>query len=104
MNNFPKNTMVLGINAVYHESAAALVQDGKVLCAVEEERFSRLKHGKNRPGLQPQRTTLGGDSILSERQRSPRPGCCGLFLRARATFEHDRDRFLPSQSDQGVWD
>jgi carbamoyltransferase len=37
---------ILGINAVYHESAAALLVDGKLVAAVEEERFSRIKHGK----------------------------------------------------------
>lgn len=36
----------LGINAVYHDSAACLVQDGKVIAAVEEERFTAIKHGK----------------------------------------------------------
>lgn len=36
----------LGINAVYHDSAACLVQDGHVLAAAEEERFTRVKHGK----------------------------------------------------------
>jgi carbamoyltransferase len=37
---------ILGINAVYHESAAALVMDGALVAACEEERFSRCKHGK----------------------------------------------------------
>src|SRR4051812_48127786 len=37
---------VLGINALYHDPAAALVVDGKVVAAAEEERFSRRKHGK----------------------------------------------------------
>lgn len=37
---------VLGINCAYHESAAALVRDGQVLLAVEEERLNRRKHGK----------------------------------------------------------
>lgn len=37
---------ILGINAVYHESAAALVVDGELVAAVEEERFNRIKHGK----------------------------------------------------------
>ncbi|UHG93578.1 carbamoyltransferase family protein [Spirosoma oryzicola] len=36
----------LGINAVFHDSAATLVKDGVVLAAAEEERFSRIKHGK----------------------------------------------------------
>jgi carbamoyltransferase len=37
---------VLGINAVFHDPAAALVIDGAVVAAAEEERFSRRKHGK----------------------------------------------------------
>ena len=37
---------ILGINAVYHESAAALLVDGKVVAACEEERFNRVKHAK----------------------------------------------------------
>ncbi|MBV9707297.1 MAG: carbamoyltransferase [Chloroflexi bacterium] len=36
----------LGINAVYHDSAACLVQDGQMIAAAEEERFTRVKHGK----------------------------------------------------------
>ncbi|MCC9305903.1 carbamoyltransferase [Kitasatospora sp. RB6PN24] len=37
---------VLGINALFHDPAAALVVDGAVVAAAEEERFSRRKHGK----------------------------------------------------------
>ena len=37
---------ILGINSVYHESAAALLVDGVLVAAVEEERFNRIKHGK----------------------------------------------------------
>src|SRR4051794_30223890 len=37
---------VLGINAIFHDPAAALVVDGEVVAAAEEERFSRRKHGK----------------------------------------------------------
>lgn len=37
---------VLGINAVFHDPAAALVVDGRIVAATEEERFSRRKHGK----------------------------------------------------------
>ena len=37
---------VLGINSVFHAPAAALVIDGEVAAAAEEERFSRRKHGK----------------------------------------------------------
>jgi carbamoyltransferase len=37
---------VLGINAVFHDSAACLVKDGQLIAAVEEERFTHVKHGK----------------------------------------------------------
>jgi len=37
---------VLGVNAIYHDPAAALVVDGEIVAAAEEERFSRRKHGK----------------------------------------------------------
>src|SRR5947209_8067797 len=37
---------VLGINAIFHDPAAALVVDGVTIAAAEEERFSRRKHGK----------------------------------------------------------
>lgn len=37
---------VLGINALFHDPAAALVIDGRTVAAAEEERFSRRKHGK----------------------------------------------------------
>lgn len=37
---------ILGVNAVFHDSAAALVVDGQIVAAAEEERFSRRKHGK----------------------------------------------------------
>jgi len=38
--------LVLGVNAVFHDPAAALVVDGRVVAAAEEERFTRRKHGK----------------------------------------------------------
>ena len=36
----------LGVNAVYHDSAAALVKDGVVIAAAEDERFTHVKHAK----------------------------------------------------------
>ncbi len=36
----------LGINAAFHDPAACLVQDGRVIAAAEEERFTHIKHGK----------------------------------------------------------
>ena len=35
---------ILGISAYYHDAAAALVQDGKIVAAAQEERFTRIKH------------------------------------------------------------
>lgn len=37
---------ILGINSLYHESAACLLRDGVLVAAAEEERFTRFKHGK----------------------------------------------------------
>ncbi|HWC21756.1 MAG TPA: carbamoyltransferase C-terminal domain-containing protein [Flexivirga sp.] len=37
---------VLGINALFHDPSVALVVDGRIVAAAEEERFSRRKHGK----------------------------------------------------------
>jgi carbamoyltransferase len=37
---------VLGINAVFHDSAACIIKDGELLAATEEERFTHFKHGK----------------------------------------------------------
>ncbi len=33
---------ILGVSCFYHDSAAALIQDGKLVAAAEEERFSRI--------------------------------------------------------------
>ena len=40
---------VLGISAFYHDSAAALVQDGKIIAAAQEERFTRKKNDERFP-------------------------------------------------------
>jgi len=42
-------THVLGISAFYHDAAACLLRDGEVVCAVEEERLSRVKHDRAYP-------------------------------------------------------
>ena len=39
-------TSILGISAFYHDSAAALVVDGEVVAAAQEERFTRIKHDR----------------------------------------------------------
>ena len=40
---------ILGISAFYHDSAAALVVDGEIVAAAQEERFSRKKHDARFP-------------------------------------------------------
>ena len=40
---------VLGISAFYHDSAAALLIDGKIIAAAQEERFTRVKHDSSYP-------------------------------------------------------
>ena len=42
-------TSILGISAFYHDSAAALIIDGKIIAAAQEERFSRKKHDSSYP-------------------------------------------------------
>ena len=42
-------TSILGISAFYHDSAATLIIDGKIIAAVQEERFSRIKHDSSYP-------------------------------------------------------
>ena len=42
-------TSILGISAFYHDSAAALVIDGKIIAAAQEERFTRKKHDPSYP-------------------------------------------------------
>ncbi len=42
-------TSILGISAFYHDSAAAIIVDGKILAAAQEERFTRKKHDPSYP-------------------------------------------------------
>ncbi len=41
--------LILGISAYYHDSAACLVHDGKIVAAAQEERFTRIKHDPSFP-------------------------------------------------------
>jgi len=42
-------TSILGISAFYHDSAACILKDGKIIAAAQEERFTRKKHDQNYP-------------------------------------------------------
>ena len=41
--------IILGISAYYHDSAACLISEGKIIAAAQEERFTRLKQDTNFP-------------------------------------------------------
>ncbi|WP_036331682.1 carbamoyltransferase family protein [Microbispora sp. ATCC PTA-5024] len=103
----------LGINAIFHDPAAALVVDGEVVAAAEEERFSRRKHGKRpvpfsawelpemaaawcleQSGLRPE--DLDGVAYSFD-PRLVRPGQAGLDDRwedLRTTYAHRAPNFL----------
>ena len=42
-------TSILGIAAFYHDSAAAIIKDGEIIAAAQEERFTRKKHDSSYP-------------------------------------------------------
>ena len=67
---------VLGISAFYHDSAARIVVDGKIVAAAQEERFTRKKHDAGFPGCR--RSLLpDGRQIVGGRARS-----CGVLREA----------------------
>jgi carbamoyltransferase len=47
--NQDRNMWILGISAFYHDSAAAIVRDGEIVAAAQEERFTRVKHDAGFP-------------------------------------------------------
>ena len=42
-------TKILGISAFYHDSARSIIENGKILAAAQEERFTRKKHDSSYP-------------------------------------------------------
>ena len=42
-------TSILGISAFYHDSAACILNNGEIIAAAQEERFTRIKHDQNFP-------------------------------------------------------
>ena len=42
-------TKILGISAFYHDSAATIIENGKIIAAAQEERFTRKKHDSSYP-------------------------------------------------------
>ncbi len=77
---------VLGISAFYHDSAAALVHDGQVVAAAQEERFTRIKHDDGLPvnairycleegGVGPD--GIDARRLLRQAAHAPSSACCG---------------------------
>ncbi|HUU23110.1 MAG TPA: carbamoyltransferase [Phycisphaerae bacterium] len=111
---------MLGISAFYHDSAAALVRDGRVVAAAQEERFTRVKHDNRFParaveyclaeaGLE----AAGLDAVvfyekpllkferLLETYLAFAPSGFLPFLRAMPSWLR-RKLFLPREIDQGL--
>ena len=62
---------ILGISAFYHDSAAALIEDGRIVAAAQEERFTRKKFDSRYPDKR-NRLLPGGGRHPSRRYRSGR--------------------------------
>ena len=71
-----KKINILGISAFFHDSAVALLQNGEIKYASQEERFSRIKHDSNFPinalidllrfnNLTLNQVTIGSDLVYS---------------------------------------
>ena len=84
---------ILGINSVYHESAAAVLVDGALVAAVEEERFNRIKHGKEANVDNPQQfpehdsCALSGELRRVKSRRHAQVCLSSLTRRAAAVVE-----------------
>ncbi|GAA4464585.1 carbamoyltransferase [Nibrella saemangeumensis] len=57
---------ILGISAFYHDSAAALIEDGRIVAAAQEERFTRKKHDPNFPANAVQYCLQYGGTTLNQ--------------------------------------
>ena len=74
---------ILGISCFYHDAAAALLKDGILVAAAEEERFSRKKHDSGYP-------TLSVEYLPGSRPASP--------LTTSTTSSFTRSRFRSSNA------
>ncbi len=92
---------VLGINAVFHDPAAAVVVDGITVAAAEEERFSRRKHGKDPvPFSTWELPVQAARWCLQQAGLEPGDLDAVEFWQGRPDRLHDRLRF---RLDGGAW-
>ena len=66
-------TAILGISAFYHDSAAALVVDGRIVAAAQEERFTRIKHDSAFPARSIEYCLDEGETLVG------RSGLCRIL-------------------------
>src|SRR5690349_101855 len=86
--HFPRVTAILGISAFYHDSAAALVIDGKIVAAAQEERFTRKKHDPRFP-------TNAVDYCLREAGVQPQDlAYVGFYEKPMVKFERLLETYL----------
>ncbi len=87
---------ILGISAFYHDSAAALVVDGKIVAAAQEERFTRVKHDEGFP-------VKAIDYCLSEAGLSPEQlDYVGFYDKPVLKFDRLLNTYL-AYSPAGFW-
>jgi carbamoyltransferase len=111
---------ILGISAFYHDSAAALVVDGRIIAAAQEERFTRVKHDSRFPakavgyclkeaGITPadidhvvfyEKPYLKFERLL-ETHLGVAPAGFGSFLKAMPLWIHEKLR-LPGELSRGL--
>src|SRR6185369_6440336 len=84
---------ILGISAYYHDSAAALISDGEIIAAAQEERFSRRKHDPGFP-------RLAIEYCLHEAKLHPRDlGAVAFYEKPMVKFERLLETYLAYAPD-----
>lgn len=104
--------LVLGINAYHGDSAAALLEDGRFICGIEEERLNRIKHWAGFPRAAIQEVLRNGgariqdlDAVAISRNPSAHLLEKALFaFRQRPSLEAIRSRLLNQMKVVGVED
>src|SRR6266567_3976693 len=87
-------TAILGISAFYHDSAAALVVDGEVVAAAQEERFSRQKHDAGFPAQAVDYCLREAERLL-ETYLAFAPAGLRSFAQARPVWIKEKLRLRP---------
>ena len=108
-------TTILGLSAFYHDSAAALVRDGDIVAAAQEERFTRKKHDESfapegpRDSGHPFGMTTPSTATYVRTRGGPLFACslCGSVehvatMDAEAPVEHPRSHATCVGDDQGI--